>query len=404
MWKEIEHMCRNMTLSACLGILMITLWANQARAIPPEINIPEDALKRQLLPAYQKPVDARIEWWKDMLINARKSSEVIAARKGLMTDFELYKSERYQSYFAWATVKNFKDLLAGQGYNANDSMVQEKQINIALAFADMANRQTVPALDVMIASQNNGLRYLGWKGYQSISEQIIKGGQKATDPFVQTLADAMQAEKSPAILKKIFQVMETSCNTQSVSAIVLRDIKGKILDAFEKAWPAWRAKVQEGTDAEMIDTIGEAVTSMVSIATSKPSDLKGNERTKMLQMILNQAYTASVTYDKALQAGKDKFANITNEKVRDRQIEENMALQQACSQLLLSCEDGLGKISGDKKTPIQAALNAEVAKGAAVRGSVLDWASTLKKQGVKDPVPAATTTPAKPTTTKPAGT
>lgn len=386
MWKEFEHMQRNLTFLICLGISIITLWANLAPALPPQPKIPEDALTHSLTPTYQKQVNERIKWWRDMFVQARKSKEIIQARKGLMDDYKLYSSNRYKFYFAKSSVKAFKGLLSGKGYNAGDLLILRKKINIALALSEMAHKSIRPSLDLMISSKNEGLRYLGWKGYENISEQLVKSGPKTTSAFVKILDEAVQSEASPVILQKIFQVMEKSCLTKSASTSVIRSVKGKVLRAFETAWPRWQVKAQADGDTEMIETIDQAVVTIVVVVNSKLSDFKKNDRTRVLQMILNQAFIISITYDNALQAGKDKFAKIKNEKSRNRKVADNLKLQQACSQLLLSCEDGLGKVSGNKQTRIQQALKAQIDRGAAVRGSVLAWASALKSQGVKDPV------------------
>ena len=70
-----------------------------ARAVPPEPKIPEDALKRSLIPMHQNQITERIKWWKDMFVNTRKSKDIIEARKGLIKDYNLYNSSRYKFYF-----------------------------------------------------------------------------------------------------------------------------------------------------------------------------------------------------------------------------------------------------------------------------------------------------------------
>ncbi len=375
-------MRRNKTLCLCFAMLVILLAAGQSQALPPKPNIPADAMKHQLLPAYRKQISQRIKWWKQLFVIARQNSDILDAREGLIGDYKLYSHPRYQLAFARESVKELKGMLEGKGFAAEDRLAEQKQINLAIAFSGFSSRGTSPALSVMVRSANEGMRYLGWAGYENICPQLLKIGPKTAGKFVKSAGAAAIAETNPLILRKILLVMKRAAEDKTVPARTARAVHKQLIDTLARAWPSWRGKVRS-LDSAFAQSLASAVAVLAEVApAAKQSKTK---RTKVLQMVVNLAYDAAYVYDQALQASAGGFEKITDDQARKRKAQANQKLQQACEKLIPACEMALNKITGQSKTPLAQAQATKVDRGAAVLGAVLDWAADLKNQGVIDP-------------------
>jgi hypothetical protein len=356
-----------------------------SQALPPKPNIPADAPKHQLLPVYQKQIRQRIAWWKQLFIIARTNQDILDARAGLVGDYNLYDSPRYQLDFSRQSVKQLRGLLEGKGFTAGDRLVPQKQLNLAIAFSNFSSRGVSPALSVMVRSDNEGMRYLGWVGYENICLELLKIGPKTAGRFLKAAGAAATAEANPLILRKILMVIKRAGEDKTIPSRTVRVVRGRVLATLTRAWPDWRRKVREGKYPAMTQTLALAVAVIADVAhlAEQTSQTKVS-RTKVLQMVVNLAYDAASAYDHALQAVAQP-AETTDTQARKRKGQAHRQLLRACEKLLSACEAALNKITGQSKTLLAQAQEDQSDRGAAVLGAVLDWAADLKARGVTDP-------------------
>ena len=193
-----------------LAVLILASAAcSQAPApkIPPAINIPDALMEGKLLTTHRRQIENRIRWWKQKFIHATSDEDVQAARNGLLGDYGYSENPHFRDAFVEATVKEFMDLLKGEGTQENSPLGLEIRINVALALAEMPYLPAQPALEFMTASPNQALQYVGWQGYMRLRNALLQKGGKAMATVAATLKKAVADTRNPLILSLLFEFM-----------------------------------------------------------------------------------------------------------------------------------------------------------------------------------------------------
>lgn len=364
--------------------LLLGLAAGLAVAqVPPIPNIHEDLLEGQLLTTHKRQINTRIDWWKQKLLLAGSTDDILRARQSLLGDYSLYNSPAYKRYFAGRAARVFAPLLTGQGYQPDDNLAALRKINTAMVLAEMHQATIQPALEIMVASDNQALRLFGWEGYMNTQPALLKAsaGPKALTSLVNALRNALETETNPLILSRVFRTMDIPASSPLPAATKQR-AQIQFVQAFQRAWPAQRRAVLDGAGPKHLAAVTQAIPLLGNLAANlqqAANAADGQARkdlasaaTAAVQMLAEMTDSAANAFDKAWQN-------------RDDQQERLASLET----LLRACETALQTATGLKHNHLAGKLDAPLAevgdRAAAILKAYLQWLEALKTRGVKQP-------------------
>lgn len=337
---------------------------------PPQIAIPESALKGRLGPEHISQIEQRITYWAELMAKAEGSNatrDIISSRNGIIGDFRAYDTPSYGYAFAREAARILAGVL-NNGFANDDPNLRLKEVNLAIAISQISQVPIQDALDEMVVHRNAGVRYLGWLGYRNIRSRLLAQGSNFSQKMFETLQKQAAAESSPAVLGELIQMLYFPPEgIGSVSPAVLSNARNKCFNILSDNWSNWCEKLFVG-EAEMAWAINTGVETLLRISTLLADDKKA--QTNILQMITNTMHCSSLAYDAAfaITVGKGETSRVN-------------------AVLLLNCEMALSEISGNKLDNMKKALDKpdEPGKAAGVRLAVLDWIDALKANGVVKP-------------------
>ncbi len=376
-------MKKTLLLTGSLVVLLASSWA---MAIPPAINIPETLRESKLLTTGRQQVNDRIEWWKKSLMTAKTDEEIQRACEKLLDDYQLYPNPSYQGEFAEESFKQFKDVLTGKAFQAaddsaakEDPLVTLKRLNAALVLTKMDQPDMLPALEILVADSNEGLRFVGWQGYLASRKNLLNSNAKTLAPMLSAVQKTLAEETNPILLSAVYRVMNLGTIEGNTDPKRKQAADAAFISALQTSWPA-RCKQARAIPVEnehLLPSLQLAVQAIGSIGVdaiaAEPKDAK--TLTQCLQMIFDLASGVAQTYDTA-------FADQT----------KNTALLEQCSALLVDCETAMNALSDANHTFLADTTDLkkdQPDRGAAVLEAVLvKWAEVLKDKGVKESAPA----------------
>ncbi len=356
-----------------LVFVVILLAGPAARAIPPAIVIPHDLMQTKLLRVHRKLIADRIEWWKQVLLSARTDEDLRYACEKLLGDYQLYPNRFYQNEFAEETVAQCTDVLTGKALSADDPLRTQKIINIALVLTRMHRLPVAPALQYMVASDNEALRFIGFQGYLALREAILQAGASGKTPLLDALRRSATEETNPLILTTVFQIMNPDGAADLPDSARLAAEK-EFLPILQAVWDAQRKQfltLHSDDDSDRVEAVRAAATAVAAIGRDANHTSDGKTRTTCLQMILDLAQSAAKAYDLAW-SKQGAYPKLLIE----------------YAELLTACEKALNKLAGTNHTFLAEKTDRKrdvPGRGAAVREAVLNWTDALKDQGVHDP-------------------
>ncbi|MBN1556058.1 MAG: hypothetical protein JXA11_15050 [Phycisphaerae bacterium] len=358
-----------------LMFVCVAVSATSAPAIPPAIVIPEPLLEEELLDIHRKQIDARIDWWKESLLLAKSETEIQHSGEKLLGDYLLYPSPYYQQAFAEETLKQYTDVLNGKAFSDDDSFVLLKRINAALTLTKMDPPQMQPALQMLIADKNEGLRYIGWQGYDRMRKNLLNGTARQLQPLLEAVKKAVASETNPILLSAVYEVMNLQKIEGNVNEKLRLQADKAFLEALQGSWASRCRQVEKAKskNVELLAALRTAVAALGSIGEdlkrADPKDAKS--LTLCLQMLFDLSAAVAQRYDRVWQ-------NSTT----------STDLLESCSTLLSVCEKTLNLLADTKHEFLAKKLNPKInvpARGAAVLEAVLvHWAEALKAKGVKE--------------------
>jgi hypothetical protein len=358
--------------------LVLVLSAALAQAQPKMPEISPELMETRLLQIHRKAVQARIDWWKGKLASATTDEEIIEARKNIRRDYSRYLNDVYREAFTEMATASLMPMLQGQGLDLTTRLDQLRQLNVAIVLTKMKYLPSLPALKVMIASDNQALQYLGWQGYGQLQPKLLAKGGEPLKSYLALLADTITPETNPLILRPIFSAL--AAEGMTLPKAQAPQASKKLLGRFEAIWPMLRKSIPPKSsgdatasspgDPVVFDLAEPAVSAVMNIAANLPADASA-EKTRCLQLVYSMAQTAAAEYDRAFQQAPPDGASMAR-----------------MGDLLSLCEDALSAMTGQKKQYVAEALQADVARGAAVQEAVLiKWLDDLKPMGVKEAKP-----------------
>jgi hypothetical protein len=348
--------------------------------IPPAINIPEALLEGELFTVYQKQIRDRVQWWKKRILFATDNDDLQKARDGFLGDYAYSDKPTYTSAFSRIAVEELTDPLKGKDIQADDKLRTQKIINVALLLSKLRSPSIQPALEYMVANNNEAVRYIGWRGYFNV-RGLLLAAPKALDALAASLGRALQQEKTPILLNELFNVTNLRILPTELKPEVRRAADVKFLNAIAPTWPQRCKQVESAqeTGSGMVAAVHLGANALGNIAVDlkpqgepdKPSPEEQSYR-QALRMLLSLAGSTAQTYDR----------------VRKTKNEKSKLLAE-CVDMLATCEQALNEATGKKETFLNNALTAPAEtvgdRGAAVQMAVLSWSDAIKAIAPEEP-------------------
>jgi len=337
-------------------------------AAPPLVSLTNDG---KVLPGNVPQLKARVQYWLDMIRDAKDDRAMLEGRAGLVKDFGMSDNPDFRYTFGSVAGE-----LAPTYLNLDSPA---RQINVALALSRMNAIPIRPALDLMIVHPNPAVRYLGWEGYRNIRLEVAAhplDGPK----MCAAIAKAAQAETSPLVIGEMFGTLTLPMvPPPSIPPDSIAKARREFSRVFLTVWTLCCRKMLAG-DTEFAETCRKGVDAARNFALTPGADPDTTK--KMLQALVDMAWCAAKAYDAA---------------------GANGPVADAAGGVLMECEAALNAGKNLQRNHLQAPLTDPNVpeRGAAVRYGVTRWIDELKADGVvqpdfKAPTTSATSGPAAP--------
>jgi len=364
-------------LGVCLLLFLASpmMAQDSPSAEPVVLNIPESALKSGLLTAHVEQVSQAVRYWLDRLGDANSDSEILAARKGLMADYNRYDSMKYQYVFAEQVAKGIGDLLKLEDLR--------KQINTGLVVSQIRQVPVQPALNAMLTHPNPALRLYAWQGYLRIRLLVLAQGKDYAETMYAALAKAASTEESPLVLGEAFGMFSIDSDPpRSMTAQDFEQARKRMLAILQGIWPGLCDRVGDG-DAEMITCCRGGIAALRNVHDTLAADNVSSAT--ILPMVYAMMWSAAKT--------------LTG-------VEPDSPVGAALEPLLQDCENALNYVTKARKSPMTAAMSIKdpIDRGLAVLSAVQAWRETLIAGGYELDESGTAPEPSATPGTPPAGT
>ena len=257
---------------------------------PPPIDIPEPR-RKSLLPQDVKQIQNRLTYIVQALRNAKPTDGEMAvvARAAITGTFKKYPENMYRYEVARHSAVILTPTLALDG--------AVRQVNVAMALAEMSYGTIQPALETMVAHPNAAVRYLGWQGYEAARPMIQLQGAKSVAVMFKSLEARAEKETSPRVLGVIWDMLAMKGTTASPVADKDRLRALKIMTA------SWRKRCKQvyAGNVEMSESVRHGVRAAVEHVSAAK---KKGARRDAAQMAVDVAYCAAKALGKAFNAGE----------------------------------------------------------------------------------------------------
>ncbi len=348
-------------------MVAILLWAGPlwAQAAP---ELPEDSeVRQQLGPAATQKIDAYIDYWVARMKNAKDTRQITEAREALSNGYKRHATAYYQLAYARSAAQRAVSLLA----EADPA----KQIQAAMALAEMPQIAIQPALEQMAQSKNAAVRYWAARGYRQTARLLLfQGGQFATN-MLSTLERMGRGEPSGPVLAAVLMALMPIPDLGPETTT-------KLAESLDRVWRQRLKDIWAG-DNQIIDAYRKAERALLPVV--------ADDNKRIAQLLAD-----------AMEAG-----TLALERVQDK----TSPAAEELKEMLMQMELKLGQVASVEKLVLQPILNQklDVQQVTMARLQWLDfWKPALAKLGVTPRFVAETTTapagrPAATASTAPAG-
>ena len=293
---------------AVMGMVVLALaWSAMAQSAPAPVGPTLDisaAAQNRLTPLETKQIADYISFHLNQLLTSEVEQHVSAAQIKLLDGFRKYEPFQYRYVYAEQSAKLSLPAIAKLSQPSDDRLAAIRQTNLGLWLSSMDREATKSALDQMIRSNNETLRYFGWQGYRRIRVMVLGQGQRAGDEMLAAMAQSGQNESSPVVLGALLQAMQFPLAAPTgVKAESLKNAQVKSLQTVQALWPRLCSQIAGG-DEEMANAARAAMPTIKTLAAADPA-----RKTALLQMLVDALYAASRSYDLAKGQGSLADAN-----------------------------------------------------------------------------------------------
>ena len=268
--------------------------AGHLKAQEPLLNIPEVALSGTLLDVHLKQIESRLKYYAQLIRDAKDQKPIDQGRDGLIKTYNYYKSPTFRFAVAQLAAKTVTPLL--------DINSKVKQISTAIALANMPEVAIQPALEKMIAHQNAGVRYIGWRGYRMASARILAHSLSASKQMFDSLAKRAEQESSAPVMEAIWEMLRPYPSTVKAPK-GLEDPRKLSLKILRQSWHKQCRKVLRG-NLQMLDAARKGLITALEYAAI--ADVTGDKKTatEAVQMAAELMWCAGKIYKTASDRGK----------------------------------------------------------------------------------------------------
>jgi hypothetical protein len=340
--------------------LMLSGFSPLAFGEAPSINIPENTLQADPLPADGvTQIKARVKYCLDTIATAKDATEVKRAAAALIDGgYNRYDSSSYRAAYAKTLAQMSVPVLAkivpADEYRA---------VPLATSLSQVSEPSALPALEAMVAHPSAGVRYFGWKAFadSNFRGKVLTGKDQMLK-LLDLLNKQFKVESSSVVVAEMLDALRPTANAD-------KQVQKKAWEILKNFWPSLGWQVAAG-DMEMSRSCRMAVGLV---------DAMGKDDKKSPQMLLDLLFFSAKAYSDAKGEGLSADTN---------------------AQLLRDCETMLASISGIQKKYVQDALGVKDAKERSfkVKLAVLEsWVSDLKAKdkSIEEPkMPTPTSAPA----------
>jgi hypothetical protein len=318
------------------------------------------------------------------IADAERVQALLDARRRLIEDFEFYNGQNEGFDFARAAAQQVVPLLNG-GIAPEAPLSLLKQVNLAIALAQMPHVSVQPALRAMVAHGSPAVRYHGWLGYQRSRGRLLENSLKTQD-MLQDLRTAAAGEEEPLVLGQLWRLcVFPDARPSVVPARNWTVARETAAEALLEQMPRWSRRLAvELPDGEQAGVLAVEMRHLLAATASLAGDADTQLRRQWIQQVYALAWYASRLYK---QAADLEPADADSALQLDR-------LANAALLLTLSCEGTLQDLSGETRSFVADVLEGDrEGRAARVRLAVINdatdpaggWLGALERFEVSEP-------------------
>jgi hypothetical protein len=352
----------------------------------PALDIPDVALRGNLLPDHKQQILARLTYFAEKIrtCDEKDASTLAAARNGLLGTFRHSDSTTFQYTVA--------EIASGLLTPLLDDPSSVKQLTVALAISQMPQVTIQSALEKMVTHPNPGVRYLGWKGYRAAAPRVLVQGAEQGKTMFATLARRAAEETSGPVVAAIWQMLRMDIgNVRPAGGQA--DPRRQALKILSDTWRVHCVRIMNG-DLSTAIVAGKGLDTALEFVASSPAG-SPDGKTGM-QLVADLMWSAAKGYGRIYDA-------------EDEKGRESNPVLYALATLLTESEGALNKRFGygalDQRDYIRFVLSDSTIKKKGLRGSAMlyylnpqppnkqygvsAWVDELKaKYGIEEPTAA----------------
>ena len=233
-----------------------------------------------------------VKYWVGRIAKAETEAEIVEARRKLVSGYQRFEPATYRYDYADTTATEvsaaLKTLPAGD-------LKALREINAASALGVFDQVSVQFALQELVAHDNPGVRYWGWKGLAGIRDLSLAQGGQTAEAFFTVITQRSAAETSAVVLGAMWEAMVLPVSSpDGVDAVTWGNAVDTFANILNTNWANACGQVASG-DASWVGAAPKAVMAMVRLARIAGDD----EIQTPLGHLLHMTFAAFRAYDAA---------------------------------------------------------------------------------------------------------
>jgi hypothetical protein len=318
-------------------------------------------------------IQARVTHWVNQIKTGEEASQIIDARKKLITECGRLEDSSLRSRYAIASGQGLLPVLT-EAPAEEDALGALREINAVMAAAKMNQFGASDVLAAAITHTNPAVRLWGWRGYAAILDRVLAQGETTSGVMFSVLEDACKTEPSALVRGAMYDLMTLpAVRSDLVSDGAWAQTALRLEALLLSQWADHCSRILAG-QTESLETAGQAIKALESLS----SITKGTPAsTAILQAMADLLWASYGAYNDA--------------------TEGDVAIPLGGG-IMLNCEAALRRMSSLNEERLKVPLTATKIPGMpgsvkdhATRSSfvgqaVVDWIKALKdNHAIKDP-------------------
>jgi hypothetical protein len=311
-------------------------------------------------------IEVWAKYWIDKIATADTEAEIVEARQRLISGYERFEPAAYRYDYAEVAATRVSAML--KALVADDDLKTLREINAASVVGAFDQVSVQWTLGELIAHDNPGVRYWGWKGFGRIRDLSLAQGGQTAQAFFTALTQRSAAETSAVVLGAMWETMVLSASRpDGIDTATWAQAIDKFTGILDTHWAAACEQIATG-DSSWVGAAPRAILAMTRLARMGGEE----ELSAPLSHLLHMTFAAFRAYDGA---------------------PDGSELEQRATVLLVSCEaalSGLTGLSGDpgiEETVTNPSFPNKQAQNTAAGLAVDQWKSLLIAQYAVQPPP-----------------